>query len=386
MFLKYQYVLYNHCKAINSAKYKNIDYTFDVKKPYGTLINNTYKTYYYIFSMVGISNVMSLLQTFCLLILSYGPVPKHLSFIMDGNRRFATSMNQPIKVGHELGSLTLLQIIYFAKTIGVENLSVYAFSIENFNRSENEVNLLMDLLLTKMTELSQKCTEKNIPDNAVFNSIQIKIVGDSSYLDDDLNIKISDIEKLTAIEANNVKLTLYICCPYTSRNEIYRSVKNNISLKRKDYDNYIISEKSLEKEMCLAKYVPNCQLLIRTSGETRFSDYLMWQTHECASLIFSTVFWPNYGFLVFVIHLFQWGFYKSLFDWNKNENKLKNQYCSEKIKTKSTKASCFLTKNKMIRNFVPSSFVSRLFFKKHHNIALDDLPKAPLAVTVTKKN
>lgn len=321
MFLKYKYLLYNHCKAINSAKYENIDYAFDVRKPYITFSNNIYKTYYYIFSTIGISNVLSLFQTLCLIVLSYGSVPKHLSFIMDGNRRFATSINQPIKVGHEMGSLTLLQIIYFAETIGVEDLSVYAFSIENFNRSKNEVKLLMDLLLTKMTELSQKCTEKNMPDNIIFNSIQIKIVGDSSYLDEDLNLKISDIEKLTAIETKKPKLTLYICCPYTSRNEIYRSVKNNISLKNTDYDNYMISEKSLEQEMCLAKYVPKCELLIRTSGERRFSDYLMWQTHECASLIFSSVFWPDYGFSVFVIHLFQWGFYKSLYDWNKNDKK-----------------------------------------------------------------
>ncbi|KAL6926094.1 hypothetical protein ACO0SA_002417 [Hanseniaspora valbyensis] len=311
---------------------------------------------------------------------------------MDGNRRFAKSINQPLKKGHELGSLTLLQIIYFAKTIGVKDLSVYAFSIENFNRSEKEVELLMSLLVTKLTELAHKCTDEKIADNVVFRGTQIKIVGDRSYLDDTINAKIDEIEKITNIKNEAaIEFTVYICCPYTSRNEIYHAIKDNVHSKLIDYNKYAISEKSLEQQMCLSKYTPECDLLIRTSGATRFSDYLIWQTHQHGSLVFSQIFWPDYGFSSFFLDLFKWGFYKGLYDLNKKEKNKQEIHTTCTIKSKlgseRQKLLNTLINNKVIHKAVlPSSIIFRPLIKNKFNISVEDLPEPPIAMSITQRN
>ncbi|XBW37220.1 hypothetical protein QEN19_002802 [Hanseniaspora menglaensis] len=391
MPLEYKYLLYNHSKSINEAKYNNIDYVFDIKNPYATLTNAAHKTCYFVFSLHVISNLISLFQTICLMILSYGSIPKHLSFIMDGNRRFAKSINQPLKKGHELGSLTLLQILFFAKTIGVNHLSVYAFSIENFNRSKNEVDILMALLVEKLSELSQKCTNSTVADNIIFKGIQIKIVGDLSYLNDNMNQKIKEIESLTALKEKSLDVfTLYICCPYTSRNEIYHAVKKNVNLKLSDNYDYEISENSLENQMFLSHYTNNCELIIRTSGARRYSDYLMWQTHMNSSFIFSKTLWPDYGFHHFFIDLFKWGFYQSLCIWKKT-NISRKQLSKWSIKNEflAKKESCvsyFLSNTTVNRMVHPTLRVSRIFIKRNFKKSIDDLPKPPPAISITQRN
>lgn len=391
MIFKYQNLLYNHCKAENKTKYSNVECNFSFTNSYITINNILYKLFYLLFSLPIISEILSIIETFILVVLSYGEVPYHLSYIMDGNRRFAKSINQPSKTGHEIGSTSLIQIIHFAKTVGVKHLSVYAFSIENFNRSEDEVKLLMDLLTQKLTELSYKITNSNKSSYKSFKGIQIKIVGDRSYLSSQVAAKVKEIEEKTTIKnASDVFFNLYICCPYTSRNEIFHSMKTNIELKKERGNDYIINEASLEKEMFLSKYIPTCDYLIRTSGATRFSDYLMWQSHNQCAFVFSQTLWPDYGFTHFVKNIISYGYFKSLYSWNKLETIANKKHpCSTTNHAQRLdiwKYSLFQASILEKQIFFPIRIISRALYSGKNEVLYKDLKIAPKSSSITERN
>lgn len=391
MIFRNRILLYNHCKSVNKSKYCNVELNFSLRNTHNTIQNIVYKFGYFCLSLPIISSILSIIQTFVLIILSYGEVPTHLSYIMDGNRRFAKSINQPLKNGHEIGSTSLLQIIHFAKTVGVKHLSVYAFSIENFNRTEKEVQLLMELLVEKLTYLSQRISEKSNSKHEIFKGIQIKVVGDLSYLSTEVTARINEIEKRTSIsDPSNVFFNLYICCPYTSRNEIFHSVKSNIKAKKQQGDAYEISESSLEKKMCLSKYIPTCDYLIRTSGATRFSDYLMWQSHNQCSFVFSKTFWPDYGFRSFVRDMISYSYFKSLYSWNKVEvfaHKKHNCLLANQLaNVEALKYSLIQSQIFEKQIFFPMKIISRALHSGRNNVLYENLKMAPKSASIVERN
>ena len=323
--------------------------------------------------------------------LSYGEIPSHLSYIMDGNRRFAKSINQPLKNGHEIGSTTLQQVIHFANTVGVKHLSVYAFSIENFNRSEKEVELLMNLLVEKLTDLSDKIKDKKKSKNNVFEGIQIKVVGDRSYLTKEVVSKIQEIElKTKVVNPADVNFNLYVCCPYTSRNEMFHSIKSNIKLKKKNGDQYLIDETSLENQMVLSQFAPKCDLLIRTSGATRFSDYLMWQTHNQCTFVFSETFWPDYGFRSFVKDIVTYSYFKSLYSWNRSQEfAQKSHSCllNKQIKKiDDWRSSMFQSSVFEKRVFSPLTIISRAMYKGKSKVSYENLKLPPKSASIIERS
>lgn len=226
--------------------------------------------------------IQPLKYMFAELIKSSGKQPKHVSFIMDGNRRFARNANIQVKQSHDLGFLTMCKILNLLYDCDVKTVSVFAFSIENFLRSEKEVSDLMKLAKKRLLQLVTNS------DMCLKYGVRIKIVGDISLLDKELIEMCDFIEKETA---SNCKCLLNICFPYTGRWEIFNSMKQSVV----DYKNgkinditcdtlneYIYNHGNTSQDINWAQIGP-LDLLLRTSGVTRLSDYQLWQTSSDSS-------------------------------------------------------------------------------------------------------
>lgn len=317
------------------------------------------QTYQYLLSLPLISWLITLLQDFLLDILRTGPLPNHISFIMDGNRRYAKSLGMPIIKGHEAGAITLLRMLYNCKKLGIKTTSAYAFSIENFNRPKEEVDTLTRLLAEKLDEIAVKA--QDVKDELYGSSF--KVVGDRSLISRELNDKITNVERMTAVNDVDEEKTslLYICFPYTSRNDIYHAMYNTVErVKYHGMSTESISVESLTDAMYFDEFSNKCDLLIRTSGHTRLSDYMLWQSHENGMIEFSTTLWPNYTFLEFYLVLVRWSFFTSL----------------QRFQT-----SGFSARGQMF------NFVREALFSKGHGtpIPLEELPPPPVAVSVAER-
>ena len=188
--------------------------------------------------------------------------PKHVAIIMDGNRRWAKKRMLPVKAGHKEGAKTLERITRYANKIGLKYLTVYAFSTENWKRSEEEVEALMDLLKAYLDDYSKRADSENI---------KVKIWGDISALRDDLQRSILDCEERTK---DNTGVNFNICINYGGRDELVHATKKiaeqvrNKVLKPED-----ITEETISNALYSAG-VPDPDLMIRTSGELRTSGFL----------------------------------------------------------------------------------------------------------------
>uniref|UniRef100_A0A8C1Q265 Alkyl transferase n=1 Tax=Cyprinus carpio TaxID=7962 RepID=A0A8C1Q265_CYPCA len=219
-------------------------------------------------------------------ILKAGPMPKHVAFIMDGNRRFAQKAHVQRQEGHSQGFEKLAETLRWCLNLGIHEVTVYAFSIENFKRSKEEVDGLMELARQKFIRL---LTEQ---ENLEKHGVCIRVLGDLTLLPADLQQLIA--KAVLATKAHN-KCFLNVCFAYTSRHEIANAVKEMAwgveqgLIKPSDVSEVLLSE-------CLySSNSPNPDLLIRTSGEVRLSDFLLWQTsYSC--LVFQSVLWPEYSF------------------------------------------------------------------------------------------
>ncbi len=216
------------------------------------------------------------------IILSELKIPKHIAIIMDGNGRWADKRFLPKKAGHRKGADVLENILRCSNKFGVKYLSAYAFSTENWNRPQDEVNDLMDLLDNYLDRYIEKCDE---------NGLKIKCIGDISKLSDALQKKILKLEALT--EKKN-GLNFIIALNYGARDEIFRAVKKilNMVLDKKILPNEIT--KSIFESCLDTKNIPDPDLLIRTGGEMRISNFLLWQ---CAytEFYFCDKFWPDFN-------------------------------------------------------------------------------------------
>lgn len=209
-------------------------------------------------------------------------IPNHVAFIMDGNGRWAKAQGKPRTFGHKKGGETLEQICEDANSLGIKYVTFYAFSTENWKRSEEEVSYLMGLL--------KHYLNKRLKD-ALKNNMRIRILGDISVFDKQMQEAIHKVEEATK---DGSGLQMQIALNYGGRNEIVRATKkmyddiekNNITIDKIDetiFANYLDT-----------KEIPDPDLLIRTSGELRLSNFLIWQL-AYTEYYFTDVPWPEFS-------------------------------------------------------------------------------------------
>jgi undecaprenyl diphosphate synthase len=205
-------------------------------------------------------------------------VPRHIAIIMDGNGRWATRRFLPRVAGHVKGADTVSNIVEACLDRGVEYLTLFAFSSENWRRPEEEVSLLMRLF---MTMLEREVAKMHA------NNIRLKIVGDLSRFSDKLREVIANAERKTA---GNTRLTLTICANYGGRWDIMQAVNKMVAAHPGASD---FSEENLAPHLAMA-YAPEPDLFVRTGGEERVSNFLLWQL-AYTELYFTDTFWPDFG-------------------------------------------------------------------------------------------
>ena len=209
-------------------------------------------------------------------------VPRHVAIILDGNGRWAKAKGMPRTYGHIKGCENLEKICSIAKELGVKYLTVYAFSTENWNRPQDEVDALMKLLRNYLKDCIKRANN---------NNMRVRVIGEKSRLSDDIRSKIEELEECSK---NNTGLNFTIALNYGSRDEIVRAVRE-IS---KDVKDGKISESDINDKM-ISDYldtrgIPDPDLLIRTSGEERLSNFLLWQL-AYTEFYFTDVLWPDFN-------------------------------------------------------------------------------------------
>ena len=207
-------------------------------------------------------------------------VPNHIAIILDGNGRWAKSKGMPRNYGHVKGCENLEDICEVAKELGVKYLTVYAFSTENWKRSKEEVEGLMKLFrnyLKKCIKISKK------------NNMRVKIIGDPSAFDEDIQQSIRELEEFSK---DFDDLHFQIALNYGSRDEITRAVNRMLEEQKKGILTGEVTEETISSYLDTAG-IPDPDLLIRTSGELRLSNYLLWQL-AYTEFYFTDVPWPDF--------------------------------------------------------------------------------------------
>ena len=226
-------------------------------------------------------------------------LPKHIAIIMDGNGRWAKQKSKLRVFGHKGGVQSVNDTVEAAAELGIKFLTLYAFSTENWSRPKKEVNALMNLLVNTI-EAETKTLIKN--------DIKLISIGEINELPDKCKNKLKKAIKLTE---NNKRMTLILALSYSSRNEIISSIKN-IATAYKNNDIVLneINENLLNKTLN-TKNIPDPELLIRTSGEYRISNFLLWQI-AYSELYFTDVLWPDFK---------KNNFYNAIFEYQNRERR-----------------------------------------------------------------
>lgn len=202
-------------------------------------------------------------------------IPRHVGFIMDGNGRWAKQRNKPRNFGHKKGAENVEKVVSACFKLGVECISLYAFSTENWARPEQEVGAIMDLLEKFLVKYKK---------TLLTNEIKLIISGDRTRLSENLNEKIVEVENATA----NFSKVLNIAINYGAKQEILTAVnaiiKDNLSS---------VTESEFEKYL-YTKDIPPIDLVVRTSGEQRISNFFLWQS-AYAEFYFTDVLWPDFN-------------------------------------------------------------------------------------------
>lgn len=203
---------------------------------------------------------------------------QHVAIIMDGNRRWAKEKGLPTAMGHKKGVDALKETLRACDDYGIKYLTVYAFSTENWNRKKEEVDFLMDLFCQTLKTETQEMHKKNVV---------INFIGDLEKLAPKLQEILNDSRELTK---NNTGVHLQIAFNYGSRNEIVQAVKNIV---KKGISEEEVTEELISNELYTTG-TPNPDLLIRTGGEMRISNYLLWQI-AYSEFYVTQKFWPEFG-------------------------------------------------------------------------------------------
>lgn len=209
-------------------------------------------------------------------------IPLHVAVIMDGNGRWAKRRGMPRTYGHSKGADRVMELCEDADALGIRYLTVYAFSTENWKRPENEVSALM-ILFRKYLRI---CHQK-----AIVNHIRVRVIGEKSALDSDLQQSVRAMEEDTR---ENTGLQFQIAINYGSRDEILRAVRRLMEDCREGKaDPAKLDEERFSSCLDTAG-IPDPDLLIRTGGEQRLSNFLMWQ-HAYSEFYFTDTLWPDFG-------------------------------------------------------------------------------------------
>ena len=208
-------------------------------------------------------------------ILAHTQVPRHIAVIMDGNGRWAKKRFLPRVMGHKRGLDALENMVKYCSEVGVEYLTVFAFSTENWRRPEDEVSFLMGLFLQALQKQVKRLHE---------NNMRLKVIGSRERFNADI---LQGIEEAEALTANNTGLTLSIAADYGGRWDILQAVNHLIAEGETE-----ITETALNRYLMLGD-APEPDLFIRTGGETRISNFLLWQM-AYAELYFTDTLWPDF--------------------------------------------------------------------------------------------
>ena len=205
-------------------------------------------------------------------------VPRHIAIIMDGNGRWATERHQPRSYGHQAGVEAVRRITSECVRLGVEHLTLYTFSTENWNRPADEISALMGLVLTALEdEIFMK------------HNVRFRVIGDTGRLPDDVRRKLRDTEAHTA---GNTAMTMVVALSYSARWEMTQAVKDIIDEHGTRLQPADITEELLAEHM-QTSFMPDPDLLIRTGGELRVSNFLLWQI-AYSELYFCDTYWPDF--------------------------------------------------------------------------------------------
>lgn len=209
-------------------------------------------------------------------------IPRHVAIILDGNGRWAKKRFMPRNMGHSQGAKVVEQICEDAWDLGIQYLTVYAFSTENWNRPEKEVRALMKLLRRYLVDCIERTSK---------NNMRVRVIGEKSRLDDDIRESIDELERVSAA---NTGLNFTIALNYGSRDEMVRAMRHMAAdcckeaLRPEDISEEIFSSYLDTREL------PDPDLMIRTSGEQRLSNWLLWQL-AYTEFYFTDVLWPDFN-------------------------------------------------------------------------------------------
>lgn len=235
-------------------------------------------------------------------------IPRHVAIIMDGNGRWAKSKGQTRLFGHAMGVESVRKVLTGATESGVKYLTLYAFSTENWNRPKDEVDGLMDLLVDTIT--------KEI-DELHKNNVIVKTIGDIDAMPGDCGTRLRNATDRTS---NNSGTTLILALNYSAKQEIKEAIKIIATAhKRGEIEIDNITDALIDQHLA-TKGIPHPELLIRTSGEIRLSNFLLWQI-AYSELYFSEKYWPDFN---------EEDFYQALFDYQNRERRFGK--VSEQIK------------------------------------------------------
>ncbi|KAJ2593128.1 cis-prenyltransferase [Coemansia sp. RSA 1797] len=243
-----------------------------------------------------LANVSQTTRLVLVRILRQGHIPAHISFIMDGNRRYARTQHLKATSGHISGFHNLTRVLDWCNALGITHVSVFAFAINNFTRSADEVEALMDLATNKLRELATKS------ELVKKHNVRICVVGNRSMLSEEVQRAAEFAEEETK---NNTGLRLNICFPYSATDEISFAVQKvaedvaSGEVRVEDVDERVVADRLRIKS-------PDPDILVRTSGQVRFSNYMLWQSAKHTHIQFIDVFWPNFSFFHMFCILVSW--------------------------------------------------------------------------------
>jgi len=208
-------------------------------------------------------------------------LPKHISIIMDGNGRWAKKKGLLRALGHEEGTKAVRDVVEGCAEIGVENLTLYAFSTENWNRPKLEVDILMRLLVTSLRKEMKTLSQ---------NDIRLNAIGNLDNLPKKAQKELNEVIDKTK---DNKRMTLTLALSYGSREELIHMVKDISQKVKNDEISLEAIDESIINQHLYTRNLPDVDLLIRTSGEQRISNFLLWQI-AYAELYFTNVLWPDF--------------------------------------------------------------------------------------------
>ena len=271
--------------------------------------------------------------------LKIGPIPHHVAFIMDGNRRFAKQQEKKTIEGHFEGFRKLTEVLSWCRDLCIKEVTVYAFSIENFKRRKAEVDGLMKLAEEKFNQLLNEL------DKLKEHGVCIRVIGNTSLLSQKLQTLIS---KAVLATKDNDCCFLNLALSYTSRDEIVNAMNEiKTGIEKKMLKKSDISESLLENCLYTAGR-KDPDLLIRTSGEIRLSEFLLWQS-SFTHLFFTKVLWPQISI---------WHLYAAIFEYQRHHHELK------RLKEEDLKRRLEEEEKEDSENMLNTTFVSHVDSRK----------------------